>query len=62
MKKAIAVPVLSTCLSFVAGIAVAQRVHDWHDLEAVVILTSALRKKLTIDLTMPKFQSDLTFS
>jgi hypothetical protein len=35
MKKAIAVAVLSGCLSFVAGIAVAQRVRDWHDLEAV---------------------------
>jgi hypothetical protein len=35
MKKAIAFVVLSACLSFVAGIAVAQRVRDWHDLEAV---------------------------
>jgi len=35
MKKAVAVGVLSTCLSFVAGMAVAQRVHDWHDLDAV---------------------------
>jgi hypothetical protein len=35
MKKAIAVVVLSVCLSFVAGIAVAERVRDWHDLEAV---------------------------
>jgi len=35
MKKAVAVGVLSTCLSFVAGIAVAQRVHDWRDLQAV---------------------------
>jgi uncharacterized protein involved in response to NO len=35
MKKAIGVAVLSACLSFVAGIAVAERVHDWHDLEAV---------------------------
>jgi hypothetical protein len=34
MTKAIAVAVLSVCLSFVAGIAVADRVHDWHDLEA----------------------------
>jgi biopolymer transport protein ExbB/TolQ len=34
MTKAIAVAVLSVCLSFVAGIAVAERVHDWHDLEA----------------------------
>jgi hypothetical protein len=35
MKKTIAVAVLSVCLSFVAGIAVAEKVHDWHDLEAV---------------------------
>jgi hypothetical protein len=34
MKKTIAVAVLSACLSFVAGIAVAERVRDWHDLEA----------------------------
>jgi hypothetical protein len=33
MTKAIAVAVLSVCLSFVAGIAVGQ-VRDWHDLEA----------------------------
>jgi hypothetical protein len=33
MKKAIAVAVVSACLSFVAGIAVADRVRDWHDLE-----------------------------
>ena len=33
MKKAISVAVL--CLSFVAGAAFAERVHDWHDLEAV---------------------------
>ena len=35
MKKSIAVAVLSACLSFVGGIAVAQRVHDWHDIERV---------------------------
>jgi hypothetical protein len=35
MKKAIAVAVITACLSFVAGIAVADRVHDWHDLDAV---------------------------
>jgi len=35
MKKAVAVGVLSTCLSFVAGMAVAERVHDWRDLDAV---------------------------
>ncbi|HKM47058.1 MAG TPA: hypothetical protein VJX69_05700 [Terriglobales bacterium] len=34
MKKTIAVAVLSVCLSFVAGIAVAEKVHDWADLEA----------------------------
>jgi hypothetical protein len=34
MKKTIAVAVLSACLSFVAGIAVAERVRDWHELEA----------------------------
>lgn len=33
MKKAIGAAVLSACLTFVAGIAVAQRVHDWHDLD-----------------------------
>ena len=35
MKKTIAVAVLSACLSFVGGIAVAQRVHDWQDVENV---------------------------
>jgi hypothetical protein len=35
MKKAIAVAVLSVCMSFAAGIAVAERIHDWHDLDAV---------------------------
>jgi hypothetical protein len=35
MRKAIAVAVFSMCLSFVAGIAVADRVHDWRDLDAV---------------------------
>lgn len=34
MKKTIAVTVLSMCLSFAAGIAVAERVRDWHDLDA----------------------------
>ena len=33
MNKTIGVAVLSACLTFVAGIAVAQRVHDWHDLD-----------------------------
>jgi len=35
MKKATAVAVLSACLSFIGGIAVAQGVHDWHDIEKV---------------------------
>jgi len=34
MTKAIAIAVLAACLSFVAGIAVADRVRDWKDLEA----------------------------
>jgi Na+/glutamate symporter len=34
MTKAIAVAVLGVCLSFVAGIAVADKVRDWQDLEA----------------------------
>ena len=37
MKRVIAVGVLSICLSFVAGMAVAERVHDWRDLHAVHI-------------------------
>jgi hypothetical protein len=35
MKKAIAIAVITGCLSFVTGIAVADRVHDWHDMDAV---------------------------
>jgi hypothetical protein len=35
MTKAMVVAVLSVCLSFAAGIAVADRVRDWHDLDAV---------------------------
>lgn len=35
MTKTIVVAVLSVCLSFAAGVAVADRVHDWHDLEGV---------------------------
>jgi hypothetical protein len=35
MKKTIVATVLSMCLSFAAGIALADRVRDWHDLEAV---------------------------
>jgi hypothetical protein len=34
MTRAIAVAVLSLCLSFVAGIAVADKVRDWADLES----------------------------
>jgi len=34
MKKTIAVAVLSVCLSFVTGIALADKVRDWADLEA----------------------------
>jgi hypothetical protein len=34
MKKAIAIGILSACLSFVAGVAVAEKVRDWADLEA----------------------------
>jgi hypothetical protein len=34
MTKTIAIAVLAACLSFVVGIAVADRVHDWHDLDA----------------------------
>ncbi|MGA2360549.1 MAG: hypothetical protein ABSF66_16225 [Terriglobales bacterium] len=35
MTKTIVVAVLSVCLSFAAGVAVADKVHDWHDLEGV---------------------------
>lgn len=35
MKKSIAIAVISSCLSFAGGIAIAQRVHDWHDIERV---------------------------
>jgi len=35
MKKAMAVAVVSSCLSFVGGVAVAQRMHDWHDVDRV---------------------------
>lgn len=35
MKKAIVVPVVSACLAFVGGIAVAQGVRDWHDIDKV---------------------------
>ena len=33
MKRILTIPVL--CLSFIAGAAFADRVRDWHDLEAV---------------------------
>ena len=33
MKKVLAAAVI--CFSFVAGVAVAERVHDWHDLDAI---------------------------
>jgi len=35
MTKAIAIAVVAACLSFVAGIALAEKIHDWHDLDAV---------------------------
>jgi hypothetical protein len=35
MKKAMLAAALSGCLSFVGGMAVAQRVHDWHDIDRV---------------------------
>jgi hypothetical protein len=35
MKKTLIVGALAVCLSFAAGLAVAERVHDWHDLDAV---------------------------
>jgi hypothetical protein len=35
MKKATLIAVVSGCLSFVGGMAVAQRVHDWHDIDKV---------------------------
>jgi hypothetical protein len=35
MTKKTVVAILCLCLSFTAGIAVAQRVHDWKDLEEV---------------------------
>jgi hypothetical protein len=34
MKKVIVVGILSVCLSFAAGVAVAEKVRDWADLEA----------------------------
>jgi hypothetical protein len=46
MKKAVGIAVLSACLSFVAGIAVADRVRDWHDLEAVHVHVQEAMKEL----------------
>jgi len=34
MKKTMIATVLSVCLSFAAGAALAEKVRDWHDLEA----------------------------
>lgn len=34
MTKMFVVAFISACLAFTAGIAVAERVRDWHDLEA----------------------------
>jgi hypothetical protein len=34
MKKTMLVTILSACLSFAVGVALAERVHDWADLEA----------------------------
>ena len=34
MKKTIVATILSVCLSFAAGVALAERVHDWADLES----------------------------
>jgi hypothetical protein len=35
MKKTLVAAALSVCLSFAAGIALADKVRDWHDLEEV---------------------------
>jgi hypothetical protein len=35
MKKMIAVCILSASLAFLGGMAAAEKVRDWHDLEAV---------------------------
>jgi len=34
MKKTMLIAILSVCLSFAAGIALAEKVHDWADLES----------------------------
>jgi hypothetical protein len=46
MTKLIAVAVISACLSFVAGIAVAERVRDWHDIEGARVHTMEAIKEL----------------
>ncbi|MFZ3264428.1 MAG: hypothetical protein WA172_10545 [Terriglobales bacterium] len=33
MKKTMVITILSACMSFAAGAALAERVHDWADLE-----------------------------
>ena len=35
MKKTLLATILSVCLSFAAGVALAEKVRDWHDLEEV---------------------------
>ena len=35
MKKTLAIAAIFACLSFAGGIAIAERIHDWHDLDAV---------------------------
>lgn len=35
MKKTLVVSLLSACLAFGAGAVLAERVHDWHDLDEV---------------------------
>ena len=34
MKKSLVITVLSVCLSFAAGVALAEKVRDWADLES----------------------------
>ena len=34
MRKSLLATILSVCLSFAAGIALAEKVHDWADLES----------------------------
>jgi hypothetical protein len=35
MKKTLVVTIVSACLSFAGGAALAERVHDWHDIDEV---------------------------